>query len=302
MQQRLKKILIVACVAIGLVCAYIFYQHDRDICDVQDDCAQHRDVSDDQSGDEDDVADDTVDLVPPMAGAVDDADIDEDESESDEDADFLVVNRSAEYLRESAIAFYKQHNLHNAVTTLTAAWEPYNDWQLRQLEQKKAPPKKKRHKKSSSRSKQSYHAIITKTPPGKARFSWPIHPTYFWLSSRYGPRRRKDGSPGFHHGVDMAAIKGTRVKAASQGRVVEARYTAGWGNTILIDHLDGRYKTRYAHLDKIRVYNGQQVTKDTWIGDVGATGRVRKKGKDASHLHFELYDRGKRIDPLPYLG
>jgi len=191
--------------------------------------------------------------------------------------------------------------LHDGVKKLTDAWEPYNDWQLRQSAQEKTVSSKKvRKKRKTSRVKKT--ATITKSVTTKSRFSWPIDPTYFWLSSRYGPRKHKDGSPGFHHGIDMAAVKGTRVKAAAKGRVVSAGYTPGWGNNILVDHLDGRYKTRYAHLDKIRVYHGQYVTEESWIGDVGATGRVRKKGKDASHLHFEVYDYGKRMNPMLYVN
>lgn len=230
-------------------------------------------------------------------------DDDDNDSESSDEDEFIVVNRSADYLRESAMKFYVHHNLHGSLDNLADAWEPYNDWHVKQRAAKPLVSRKKAQKKSTrSRAKRVQKTVLSKSRVGVARFAWPIDPAHFWLSSLYGPRKRKDGLPGFHHGLDMAAVKGTRINAAASGKVVEARYTAGWGNTILIDHQDGRYKTRYAHLDKIHVYAGQQVTRDTWIGNVGDTGRVRKKGKDASHLHFEVYDRGKRINPLPLLG
>ena len=43
----------------------------------------------------------------------------------------------------------------------------------------------------------------------EARFSWPVEPRDFWVSSLYGPRRNPNGRIAFHAGVDMAAQKGT---------------------------------------------------------------------------------------------
>ena len=34
------------------------------------------------------------------------------------------------------------------------------------------------------------------------------------------------------------------------------------------------------------------------MGTVGETGFIRKKGKDGSHLHFEVYECGKRVNPM----
>jgi murein DD-endopeptidase MepM/ murein hydrolase activator NlpD len=106
---------------------------------------------------------------------------------------------------------------------------------------------------------------------------------------------------GFHYGIDMAALKGTSVMAAAPGTVVEARYDAGYGNTIVLAH-NGKYKTRYAHLDSIFVKVGQRVQRGSLIGTVGNTGYVRSAfGKDPSHLHFELYMFGKKVNPMHFL-
>jgi murein DD-endopeptidase MepM/ murein hydrolase activator NlpD len=46
---------------------------------------------------------------------------------------------------------------------------------------------------------------------------------------------------------------------------------------------------------------GQKVEQGQLIGKVGSTGAVRKKkGRDASHLHFEIYAHGKQINPLSF--
>lgn len=131
-------------------------------------------------------------------------------------------------------------------------------------------------------------------------FAWPIDAGKFWLSSYFGPRKKPNGQASFHKGIDMAALKGTRVKAAASGIIVEACEDKGYGKTIVIEH-DSTYKTRYAHLDKMHVNLGQHVAQGLWIGDVGATGNVRATGKDASHLHFEVYVDGDRVNPLHFL-
>lgn len=312
MQRKLKITLTIASMIIIVILSILLHQccivkkHFDQWHAAQDDlyvCQSHND-SDAEDAVEADFVDESIDVsvVSDRTDTIEETDSEEDDSGSDEENDFLVVNRSGEYLLDGAVSFYKQHNLQDAVIKLTDAWEPYNDWQLRQSNAKKTVEKKKIHKKKKTARLKTSKTIITKSATTRSRFSWPINPSYFWLSSRYGPRKHKNGSPGFHHGIDMAAARGTRIKAAAKGRVIAAGYTAGWGNNILIDHQDGRYKTRYAHLDKIRVYHGQYVTEESWIGDVGATGRVRKKGKDASHLHFEVYDNGKRVNPMLYVS
>lgn len=131
-------------------------------------------------------------------------------------------------------------------------------------------------------------------------FYWPIDLSKFWLSSLYGPRKLSNGKVSFHHAIDMAGQKGTPVKAAAGGKVIIAHYISGYGNCVMIWH-NSRYKTRYAHLDSINVSQGQVVKIGELIGTVGDTGFVRKSGKDASHLHFEIYQDGIRVNPLNFL-
>jgi murein DD-endopeptidase MepM/ murein hydrolase activator NlpD len=132
------------------------------------------------------------------------------------------------------------------------------------------------------------------------QFSWPIELQSFWLSSLFGPRRRPNGHVEFHHAIDMAAMKGTPVKAAAAGKVVIAQTLPGYGNCVMIQHND-RYKTRYGHLHRIYVKNGQYVQEGEQIASVGDTGLVRKSGRDASHLHFEIHQDGRRVNPLAFL-
>lgn len=133
-----------------------------------------------------------------------------------------------------------------------------------------------------------------------ALFRWPLEKKEFWLSSFFGPRKKPDRSWGFHYGIDMAALKGTLVRAAASGTVVYAGYQRGYGNTVLISH-SNRYTTRYAHLDSITVSQGAVIPIGRIIGAVGDTGYTITRGRDASHLHFEVSIRGKQVNPLPLL-
>lgn len=134
-------------------------------------------------------------------------------------------------------------------------------------------------------------------------FIWPIEKSCFWVSSKFGPRKKLNGSWGYHFGIDMAAIKGTKVVASHSGIVSHTGYDSGYGKNIIIKH-ENNIKTRYAHLDKIFVPIGAKVKKNELIGKVGSTGFVRssKKGTDPSHLHFEVLVSGKHVNPGKFLG
>ena len=56
----------------------------------------------------------------------------------------------------------------------------------------------------------------------------------------------------------------------------------GYGNVIEIDHGNG-FKTKYAHLNKMYVKQGDRVLQGQAIGEVGSTGR-----STGPHLHYEV--------------
>ncbi|CAN5178549.1 hypothetical protein BH09DEP1_BH09DEP1_8650 [soil metagenome] len=228
---------------------------------------------------------------------------DEAAAPSPEDAkdSFIVVNREPAYLRKSTLNYARKQNLEFLIKQVDPnEWVDYSD----QIKQKtnKAPLKKRarRGKKTRGQAYPRFYSDTTVTSIKDINFQWPIKRSEFWLSSFFGPRRKPDGSWGFHYGIDMASCRGTPVVAAADGIVLEAFFHNGFGNTVLIQHTN-KYKTRYAHLDKMHVSVGQKVEKNQLIGKVGATGAVRKKkGRDASHLHFEVYSHGKQVNPLSF--
>jgi murein DD-endopeptidase MepM/ murein hydrolase activator NlpD len=231
---------------------------------------------------------------------------------SEEINNLLIVNRNADYVKESSMAFFKRHRMENLLCRIAATeWIEYTEQALAEQEVAKQPVKKnikaKRAKKSYRGIRRRF-AMRAKKPATTAMFadksskifSWPIEPSRFWLSSLFGPRKNPRGWK-FHQGIDMAAIKGTPVKAVAAGEVIEARFDAGYGKMIMLAH-GNHYQTRYAHLDRILVSVGQAVERGTVIGRVGATGNVRSMGYDGSHLHFEVQIGGRRLNPLHLLG
>lgn len=121
-------------------------------------------------------------------------------------------------------------------------------------------------------------------------------PAYGRLSSKYGHRKLSfEKRARLHAGIDLAAPKGTAVMAAGEGVVTYVGWRGAYGRTVEIDHGEG-LTTRYAHMDKYIVKNGQQVFAGTPIGVVGNTGR-----STGPHLHFEMRIDNKPIDPLLFV-
>ena len=95
-----------------------------------------------------------------------------------------------------------------------------------------------------------------------------------------------------HTGVDWAAARGSRVIAASPGRVAFAGMKGQYGNTVIIEH-GGGLTTLYAHLQDIAVREGDCVASGAKLGGVGSTGLA-----EAVELHFEVQRNGTPVDPL----
>ncbi len=211
-------------------------------------------------------------------------------SSDNQDNPTIVINREKDYLKESTISYFKQQRLDALLHQLRSELA-IEDSQVVHA------PKRTKISARTKRTRRSYQRIV---PHVDILLVWPIAKSQFWLSAFFGPRKMRNGAWDFHRGIDMAALRGTPVKAAADGVVIEAKYASGYGNTIVIQHTN-KYKTRYAHLDSMAVKIGQRVTQSDVIGYVGATGRIRKMGSDGSHLHFELYQSGRHINPIPFL-
>lgn len=98
-----------------------------------------------------------------------------------------------------------------------------------------------------------------------------------------------------HYGLDFAGPSGTPVMATAAGTVTRAGTMSGYGRVIEIDHGNG-ISTRYAHLRRINVSVGDEVSARQVIGQLGNTGR-----STGPHVHYEVRYHGEPLDPLPFL-
>jgi murein DD-endopeptidase MepM/ murein hydrolase activator NlpD len=124
-----------------------------------------------------------------------------------------------------------------------------------------------------------------------------IWPVAGWLTSAYGNRRDPfTGGSDFHPGLDISANKGDEVLAPAIGTVSMAGWNGNYGNMVVIDHGFG-IVTKYGHLSRFAVMNGQQVNRNDVIGYVGSTGR-----STSSHLHYEIWVNGTLTNPMRLLA
>jgi murein DD-endopeptidase MepM/ murein hydrolase activator NlpD len=123
-----------------------------------------------------------------------------------------------------------------------------------------------------------------------------IWPVAGWLTSSFGNRRDPfTGGSDFHPGLDISASQGDEVVAPALGTVSMAGWNGAYGNMVVIDHGYG-IVTKYGHLSKFAVTNGQQVNRGDTIGFVGSTGR-----STSAHLHYEIWVNGKLTNPMRLL-
>ena len=123
-----------------------------------------------------------------------------------------------------------------------------------------------------------------------------IRPTDGWFSSGFGYRispftNRRE----FHKGIDIATRIGTPVIAPADGLVVHAGKEGNFGKMIAINH-GYNVKTRYGHLNKYRIKNGQYVKRGQIIGEVGNSGRCT-----GPHLHYEVLLNGVPVNPIRFI-
>jgi murein DD-endopeptidase MepM/ murein hydrolase activator NlpD len=94
-----------------------------------------------------------------------------------------------------------------------------------------------------------------------------------------------------HRGTDYAASTGTPVFSVGDGTVQKAGYSRANGNYVFIQH-GAAYVTKYLHLHKRKVKQGQRVSQSEIIGTVGSTGAAT-----GPHLHYEFLVNGVHRNP-----
>ena len=135
-----------------------------------------------------------------------------------------------------------------------------------------------------------YREVAKYVPIGKPVWS-------YWVSSKFGAREDPFNKKAARHkGIDLASRQGNKIKVMAKGKVIRVNYSnKGYGNLVEVDHGNG-FKTKYAHMHKIYVKEGDILEINDAVGEVGSTGR-----STGPHLHYEILYRGRPVDPMPFM-
>lgn len=118
-----------------------------------------------------------------------------------------------------------------------------------------------------------------------------IVPVEGYVSSTFGWREPTTSTvPKNHTGLDIAAVTGTEIKAATNGTVILASSEGDYGNHLKIQIED--VVMVYAHCSILCVKEGDYVTQGQKIAEVGSTGN-----STGPHLHFEIRKSERLVDP-----
>lgn len=96
-----------------------------------------------------------------------------------------------------------------------------------------------------------------------------------------------------HPALDISASIGETVAAAADGEVLDVYSDALWGNTVVIDHGNGRI-VKYASLNTLEIVSvGDTVKRGDIIGSVGICAEEAKLG---AHIHLEYFEQEQPAD------
>ena len=111
------------------------------------------------------------------------------------------------------------------------------------------------------------------------------------ISSTFGWRNPTTATvPRYHTGLDIAANKGTVIKAATDGVIILASNQGDYGKHYKIQLDDIVFI--YAHCNKLYLNEGEKVYQGQEIAEVGSTGN-----STGPHLHFEIRREDRLVDP-----
>ena len=107
------------------------------------------------------------------------------------------------------------------------------------------------------------------------------HPGY--ISTRFS---------NWHPGIDIATGLGMPIHPIIDGVVIKTGFDIfGLGNYVVISHQNG-FNSKYAHMGKVYVKKGDELTTENLLGEVGMTGRT-----SGPHTHLEITHNGEFVNP-----
>ncbi len=130
-----------------------------------------------------------------------------------------------------------------------------------------------------------YNPLLSASEIGLVFFA-PVKGT---ISEPYNPKAK-------HLAVDVVTVKDSPVKAAADGTVIFAGWTANTGNVIILEHSNNTI-TVYKHNASLNKSQGELVKGGEVIAVVGNTGELTT----GPHLHFEIWREGYPVDPRDFI-
>ena len=216
--------------------------------------------------------------------------------ESLEEAENVVASMKEQYSKEIEVdmtieELYTQETLE--VVNIEMATASINEELSAKVQAKKeaeAKAKAAASKKAAASRSSSSRTSSSKVDLGSVTLIQPISGT---ITSKFGAK--SSIRSGAHTGLDIAAPKGTNIKAAASGTVTFSGTKGSYGKMIIISHADG-VETYYAHCSVLNVSVGDKVSQGQVIAEVGSTGN-----STGNHLHLEIRKNGTILNPQHYL-
>ena len=133
-------------------------------------------------------------------------------------------------------------------------------------------------------------AAMTDTPMLQVDFVWPANGP---ITSPFGNDNGR-----WHPGLDIGMLRSLTIRAAAPGIVTDVGVPpgyAGYGNVVVVRIWPG-FDALYAHLSSWHVHVGESVFAGEPIAVAGCTGWCT-----GTHLHFELRQSARPVNPLQFL-
>ena len=128
---------------------------------------------------------------------------------------------------------------------------------------------------------------VTSQPESDGRIFY--RPVLVMMSSRFDAGKK-------HYGTDIAANPNESVLATLDGTVILSTYTADTGYVIQVQH-NQDFVSVYKHCGSLLKQAGDAVKAGEAIALVGNSGTLTT----GPHLHFELWHKGRAVNPEKYI-
>jgi murein DD-endopeptidase MepM/ murein hydrolase activator NlpD len=99
-----------------------------------------------------------------------------------------------------------------------------------------------------------------------------------------------------HFGIDIAANDGAPIRSIAAGVIINTDWSINFGYSIKVQHLDG-FLSVYKHSSTPTKNVGDFINKGDILGSVSNTGVI----STGPHLHFELWQNARPLNPMLYL-